>query len=255
MDAVIRKPFQGLRNIMQFNWHFYIIAGVLICIFIIVGQFLKEPLQTIIFLSGLLISLTIALSLAVSFYVYDCSDLYSLNWLASLGVKEGAEIVNIHAGFDETSALIFQKFPQSIIHVFDFYEAEKHTEISIKRARKAMLPFPGTLAITTSELPLREESVDFIFAILAAHEIRNSRERIQFFQNLEKSLRRNGKIVVVEHLRDLPNFIAYNIGFLHFLSKWEWKRTFKEAGLRIKEEKKITAFISTFILEKNGTTS
>jgi hypothetical protein len=91
--------------------------------------------------------------------------------------------------------------------------------------------------------------------ILAAHEIRNTSERIIFFKQLKDSLSENGKIIVVEHLRDWKNFLAYNFGFFHFFSKKEWKLTFTTAGLAMRSEKKITPFVSAFILEKNGTTS
>jgi hypothetical protein len=51
-------------------------------------------------------------------------------------------------------------------------------------------------------------------------------------------------------LRDLPNFMAYNIGYFHFLSKASWLDTFEKTQLTLKTELKITPFISTFLLEK-----
>jgi len=103
-------------------------------------------------------------------------------------------------------------------------------------------------------VPLAAGSTDRIFAIFAAHEIRDSTERIQFFAQLKTALSPNGKIILLEHLRDVPNFLAYNIGFLHFFSKNEWHRTFSGAGLVIESETKLTAFLSIFTLQ-NGTTA
>ena len=94
-----------------------------------------------------------------------------------------------------------------------------------------------------------------MFLILAAHEIRNDVERIVFFKQLQKALTSTGKIIVVEHQRDIANFIAYNFGFFHFHSLKKWKATFKSSNLSIEKEFKITPFISTFILTKNGITS
>ena len=88
--------------------------------------------------------------------------------------------------------------------------------------------------------------------IFAAHEIRNEEERSLFFKELARILKPGGNIVVTEHLKDLPNFMAYNIGFLHFHSKRSWLTTFKSADLILKKETKQTPFISTFILCKNG---
>jgi hypothetical protein len=75
-------------------------------------------------------------------------------------------------------------------------------------------------------------------------------ERIQILKELVKALRQDGQIVVVEHLRDVPNFLAYNIGFFHFLSGREWSHNFQHAGLIIVRRSKITPFVNVFILGK-----
>ena len=59
----------------------------------------------------------------------------------------------------------------------------------------------------------------------------------------------------MEHQRDVYNFLAYNIGFFHFLSATTWKQTFAGAGLSESRTIKITPFITTFILAKNGMAS
>ncbi|RYG41354.1 MAG: methyltransferase domain-containing protein, partial [Chitinophagaceae bacterium] len=122
-------------------------------------------------------------------------------------------------------------------------------------ARKAYPLFPGTQKITTGHLPLESGSIDMAFLILAAHEIRKEQERIIFFRELHRALKPGGRIIVVEHLRDLPNFIAYTIGFLHFLSRGTWLKTFSGAGLRVDAQRKINPFINLFILEKNDPAS
>lgn len=90
--------------------------------------------------------------------------------------------------------------------------------------------------------------------ILSAHEIRNEIERIELFKELNRVIKLNGQIYVTEHLRDFPNFLAYNIGFFHFHTKSSWLKTFNDANLKIRQEIKLTPFISTFILYKNGNT-
>jgi hypothetical protein len=254
MERIKRKPFQGVINIVRFNWHFYIIGALLVVVLIIITPFVPSYIGNIILLFNLLALTGILISLFVSFYIYDRSSLYSLDWLGSLPVSSNAQLVNINAGFDETSLLLSQKFPLNNMRVFDFYDAQKHTEISIERARKAYPVFAGTRPISTSHVPLAPCSIDFIFLLLSAHEIRSTEERVLFFKQLKESLNEKGNIVVVEHLRDWNNLLAYNLGFFHFLSKNEWMYTFRSAELNITSEKKITPFISAFILEKNGIT-
>ena len=89
----------------------------------------------------------------------------------------------------------------------------------------------------------------------AINEIRQEAERTVFFKELHRILNPQGQIIVTEHLRDLPNFLAYTIGFFHFIAKHSWFKTFENAQLTLQQELKITPFISTFILDTNGTAS
>lgn len=255
MGGLTRKPFQGVTNIIRFNWHFYIIALVTIIILFLVKSMAPPAGNLVATIFIFLIITSTIVSLTASWFIYDHSNLYSINWLNNLNIGEENRLININAGFDETSAILEEKYPHSNLQVFDFYNPQKHTEISIERARKAYPAFPGTRVISTNNISLQRESADYFFLILAAHEIRNDEERIYFFKQIANALTINGRIIVTEHLRDINNFIAYNIGFFHFFSKKNWKKTFTNADLLIDAEIKITPFISTFILKKNGSTS
>ena len=246
----MRKPFQGVGNIIRFNWHFYALSlGVLLLLALL--NFYIAP-SWLLFSNTLLLLILAStlISLAVSYFVYDVSDLYRLYWLNRLNTQPQETMVNIHAGFDETSVLLKNKFDKAQLCVLDFYDPAKHTEVSIKRARKAYPPFPHTQRVGTTNLPLTDNSTDTIFAILSAHEIREPEERIAFFRELRRSLKTTGQIVVTEHLRDTANFLAYNIGFFHFHSRKTWISTFQAAKLTVTHEINITPFITTFVLEK-----
>lgn len=240
--ASIRKPFQGVGNIVRFNWHFYLSALVLVLVLLLLKMVA----------AGVILLVVLAETLLVSFYIYDVSGLYNMSWAGQAIPRDGAVIVNIHAGFDETSVLLQEKFPASELRVFDFYDPARHTEVSIKRARRAYPAFAGTRHIGTGTIPLHDDEADRIFVIFAAHEIRDQMEREIFFSELKRVLRDDGRIVVTEHLRDLPNFLAYNIGFFHFLPKRHWYMAFEKAGLVITGEVRINPFVRTFILEKYG---
>jgi ubiquinone/menaquinone biosynthesis C-methylase UbiE len=251
----IRKPFQGVGNIIRFNWHYYVFSLLFIAILFFVGMQFHSAIRMVTGAAAFLGLFSIVTSLLASFYVYDLSDLYKLSWLNNPAPIDGEKIINLNAGFDETSHLLKTKFCNAELVVADFYDPKKHTEVSIKRARKAYPPFPGTQQVSTTHLPVEDNSVNKIFAILSAHEIRNDEERVGFFKELKRVLSASGEIIVTEHLRDTVNFLAYNFGSFHFHSKATWVKTFHSAGLRVAEEIKITPFITTFILEKNGTAS
>lgn len=248
--ALARKPFQGVLQIIRFNWHFYLLSLLALAVLLLFSKncsgFFK--VAALFSFAGLLYA-TIA-SLAVSYYVYDLSPLYSLNWLPDESAQIQLRIANIHAGFDETSVLLQEKYPNSELHVFDFYDPGKHTEVSIERARKTLPPYRGTKQIAYDRLPLPNGSMDKIFALMSAHEIRTEMERIIFFKEIERIMKPNGTLYVVEHLRDRANFLAYTLGFFHFHSPASWKRSFHKAGLHLENQEKITPFVTLFILNK-----
>jgi SAM-dependent methyltransferase len=243
-----RKPFQGVTNIIRFNWHFYVIAAILTTAAVVIRQYLPEKIRIVLDITILLALLSVVVSLAVSYYIYDLSGLYTLDYLKRLNIAGGKNIININAGFDETSHTIKEKFKPAYFAVYDFYDAAKHTEISIERARKAYPPYQATVTIETDKVPAEKNSLDNIFLIFAAHEIRDNNERIEFFKQLGNALKADGKIIITEHQRDVFNFLAYNIGFFHFLSDKTWKDTFTTAGLVVQNEFKFTPFIRNYIL-------
>lgn len=252
--AAIRKPLQGTINIIRFNWHFYLLALMTVILLLAAAEYF--PLIALFgYAAAILVLLLILSSLAVSCFVYDLSGLYSLHWLDHLSPNKNDMIVNINAGFDETSEILKARLPHRRFYLFDFYDPAKHTEVSIKRARKMYPPPDGTQMIRTSSIPLEDNSADKVFVIFAAHEIRDTREKILFFKELKRVLKPGGKILVTEHLRDLPNYLAYHIGSFHFYPLQSWKNLFGEAGLEISGRFKTTPFITTFMLIKNGTES
>lgn len=250
--GVDRKPFQGVLNIIRFNWHFYAIAGLTIMSLGIFGHLMPEPFQLLAVWGAVLAASAISFSLIASCYIYDVSHLYQLPWLPNLNEKA---VLNINAGFDETSLLLFDKQPGIELQICDFYNPKKHTEVSIRRARTAYPPLENTVAVSTEKIPFADHSFDSALAILTAHEIRDHRERVQFFKELERVTKPNGQIMITEHLRDFSNFAAYTIGFFHFHSRATWLDTFQEANLTVKQEIKTTRFITTFLLEKDGDVS
>ena len=252
-DPEMRSRFQGLRNVITFNWPYYALGAAILFIFIITNKIFGIPgnLATV-FAVGVVLALVV-ISLMVTFYVYDLSGLYELQWLNVATPKNACRIVNVTAGFDETSVLLAERFGNCELAVFDFFDPARHTEPSIRRARNAYPPFPGTQITSTGNLPFENGSAQLLVAFLAAHEIRDRNERASFFKELGRVVSPNGKVVVVEHLRDTANFLAYNIGAFHFHSRAEWLGTFHGAGLNIEYESKVTPFISVFFLTKIGT--
>ena len=242
-----RRKLQGVLNILSFNRHFYVI-GLLVLSALVASYFLFDwPsvffwVMMIAFLYGFL------MPLLVSAYVYDLSGFYNFHWLKDqVGEDERVnQVVNINAGFDETSFIIENKFPGSDLKVFDFYNAKQHTEPAIKRARKVSLVYPDTQQIASDHIPLKDKTVDIVFLLSAVHEIRSHDEKVQFLKECHRLCKPGGKVIMVEHLRDFPNFLAFTVGFTHFFSRAAWKKAFERAGFSSFQETKFTPFMSIF---------
>jgi len=242
-----RKKFQGVLNILSFNRHFYVVGLIILAIIITGLVVLKLPtLWTWIVAGAFFYGLI--MPLIVSAYVYDFSGYYDFNWLKTLELTDSKpkQLVNINAGFDETSFILKNNFPEADLKVFDFYNAKQHTEPAIVRARKVSLVYPNTQQINADEIPLNDKSVDILFLLSAAHEIRSHKEKVAFLKECNRICKSNGKVITVEHLRDVPNFFAFSIGFTHFFSRSTWGKAFKEAGFSSFEETKFTPFMSIF---------
>lgn len=251
----MRKPLQGLGNVIWFNWPYYLLSAIVVLMLAIAARLSDGWLGTLALITLVVAAFMTLASLLATLYVYDLSGFYKLGWLDEVSVNSGETILNINAGFDETSKLLTSKFPTAKLIACDFYDAARHTEPSIRRARRAYPPFQATITIRTDCLPFEAGSIDTVFAIMSAHEIRDASERSTFIEELDRVLSPTGRIVVVEHLRDAANFFAYNIGALHFHSRLEWVRSFLAADLEIECEKKLSPFVTAFFLKKNGTAS
>ena len=242
-----RRPFQGVLNILSFNRHFYVI-GLSVLALIVASQILFHWSTSLLWFVVIAFIYGLIMPLLVSAYVYDFSGYYHFNWLKRLKIPDSNlnQFININAGFDETSFIIKDLFPHSDLKAFDFYNADRHTEMAIVRARRVSLVYPNTRQIASNNIPLDSHSVDLVFLLSAAHEIRSPEEKVTFLSECHRICKPTAKLIMVEHLRDLPNFLAFTVGFTHFFSRKAWIKAFKNSGFTTIEETKFTPFMSVF---------
>ncbi|WP_185215751.1 hypothetical protein [Sphingobacterium mizutaii] len=79
-----RTNFQGVWNIVRFNWHQYFILFVVALLLLIWGAMSSGMLQLIIYVLVLLSFAQVLVTLLVSYYVYDLSGLYELKQVGDL---------------------------------------------------------------------------------------------------------------------------------------------------------------------------
>lgn len=246
-----RSAFQGVATVVRFNWHLYALALAGAAIPILIAGFAPAWLALPCVVLSVLAVLSICVSLIATWVAYDASGLYRFHWLETWMPAQG-RAANIHAGFDESTRLLRARFTGVTWSVFDFYDPAQHTEISIRRARRACPPSAETVRISTGNLPVADAALDRILLVLAAHEIRDARERTRFFRELHRALAADGLLIVTEHLRDLPNVAVYNVGAWHFHRLATWKTAFDASQFDLVSLFQPAPLITTFILKKHG---
>lgn len=247
----IRSPFQGIGNILFINWSYYLLTCVLMLVLAVLEYLLPSPGISVYKIALFLICTSLLLSLIVSYYIYDLSSLYRFTWLKRFPkIPENAKIVNIHAGIDETSQLIKRQFPEAYLLIYSLYDRLRHNEKTIEKAQERTPLYPYTISISLSFLPLMPNSVDAIFLIISAHRLKNQEERIRFFKQMQEALKPNGQLIVVEHVRDTLNLMAYTWGASHFLPTKAWRKIFDESNLLINQKRKVTPFLTVYSLGK-----
>ena len=245
-----RGSRQGMLAIARFNWPFYVAA--LAVLLISLGGLLASSALIL----KVLFSVTLAGSayflfgsLGVSHLVYDRSDLYRWGWLNR--ALQGAKIeraIFCHCGFDETSRQLATRLGKTEWQILDHFEEPRMTEGSIRRARRLFPPTLGTLSAHYDNWPVAAESADVVFGLLAIHELRSDTERRGWFAEAHRCLSPGGRVILVEHIRDIANFIAFGPGFLHFHSRRSWARAWESAGFRVADEFRVTPWVRVFVL-------
>ena len=245
-----RRKFQGMINIARFNWPFYVAASAVLLASAL-GFYVLPGLAMKLVCGGAFGGAAYFLfgSLGVSHLIYDRSDLYGWDWLdRALPDASARQAIFCHCGFDEASPGLRERLRDSEWRVLDHYDPNQMTEASIRRAREAFPPTPGTLPSHYDAWPIAAESADVVFGLLAIHELRSEAERSAWFAESKRCLRNGGRVVLVEHVRDLANFLAFGPGFLHFHAVASWRRCWNRVGLRSIDQFCVTPFVRIFVL-------
>lgn len=246
-----RRAWQGVMQILQFNSRkYFAVAACMIAVVLVWPRLPSWGHVTMVVGLTPLAFWTVS-SLIVSHYVYDRFPLYDFRQIARLLTRVPRRWINIHSGWDETSEPLSEAFPGSTGEVVDIFDAHLMTEGSIRRARRMNhSPVTATPA-RYDKLPFDAESFDAAFSIFAAHELRGHEQRVRLFGEIARVLSPSGEFVLMEHVRNWPNFLAFGPGFLHFFSPRAWRNAAAQAGLNLHRELTMTPFVHVYVLRRN----
>ena len=245
-----RGQFDGVLQIVRYNWTLYIVAMLVSMLVVLLVDVVHPPaaLAGLLILGALAAIFWLALSLAVSHYVYDRSDLYRWEWIRDRVAPGPRHVVNIHAGLDETSLALQEMYPAAEVTILDIYEPAEMPEPSIARARREARSTLASVKADFRRLPLETASADLVTVIFVAHELRRADSKEVFFRELARVIKPDGTVLLVEHLRDAWNLFAFGPGAFHFFPRSEWLRVAKFGGFRLEADVRRTPFVRALLL-------
>lgn len=239
--------YDGVLQIIRYNWSLYVLTFFAAMSCIAAGELVRSRAARAIAPLGVILICWMAISLLASHYIYDRSKLYDFRWMLDRLPRQPNTWMNIHCGLDQSSHLLLSLFPNAERQILDIFDPSEMTEPSIARARRNNAAPTETFTANFRALPASSGSCDAVFLIFAAHEIRKRSSRCEFFAEIARVLSARGTVVMIEHLRDLPNLAAFGPGFLHFQSRREWINLAASADLALVNEFSITPFVRVFL--------
>lgn len=249
-----RGAFQGATQIIRFNWPFYA-AGILVSAIsgVLLLRHATSGLPAALLLTAVAVTdFWLLSSVIASHFIYDRSSIATGGWVAGLLPADCTSIGNFHAGLDESSGFIARHHPAAALRNFDFHDAAAMGASSIERARALQSGGCAATAVKYDRLPLADHALDAAFVVFSAHELRRAGGRLAFFRELRRCLKPDGRLIVVEHLRDVWNFLAFGPGAFHFLPRSAWTAVFSGAGFAPCEGFHVTPFVTIFVLRSTS---
>ncbi len=249
VEGASRGPYDGVLQIVRYNWSLYV-TGIAVSALVVGLVVVIHPpavLTAVLILGAVAAVFWLALSLAVSHYVYDRSDLYRWEWIRERVARNPRHVVNVHAGLDETSLALQEMYPAAEVTILDVYDPAEMPEPSIARARREDRSRLASIKADFRKLPLQTASADLVTVIFVAHELRRAASKEAFFREASRVLQPGGRLLLVEHLRNAWNLAAFGPGAFHFFPREEWLRVATAAGFQLGEEISRTVFVRAFV--------
>ncbi len=245
----------GARRILLYNWPAFVLtwaaAVVAVAAWRTLGTAGLGPVG--ILLAGIALGAAAwsLVALGVSHFVYGHSGLSGGAWVAPLlpASRGGLRWITLDAGLDAEVAL------QAVIVApcrarFDIHDGALVGSPSVTRARALTPRAHQATTVSASSLPLDAETCDLVAVVFSAHEIRTRAARAACFREIARVLAPGGRLLLVEHLRDLANVAAYGPGAWHFLPRSEWLGLADDAGLRLAAERRVTPWVAALAFER-----
>jgi hypothetical protein len=243
--------FTRALTLARYNWPLYLVCaiGTFAGFSVAFISTLPPTIRMLAALGGG-VALWYAFASFAAFHImFDRPDFLSGQWLTRCIDDSPGTCVQLSVCIEETTLPISDIFPQAICTELDLFDDSVMTEPPIARAKQAA-GNSTSIPSKPDALPLANETSQLTVVTLAAHEVRDPIQRESLFQELARITESSGRLIIAEHLRNLPAALAFGPGLFHFYPRSEWAALAQKAGLRIESEFDVTPFFHIFVLTK-----
>lgn len=184
-------------------------------------------------------------SLAATWWVYDAGELRWWRFPARVAGVEPRRILLVTAGFDEVCVPLAAAHPRAEVTVVDILDDARAVEASIRRARRL---YPADAARVSPGDLAGGARYDLVLFAQSLHELRRHADRLSALSAALRCLEPGGAVVLVEHLRNAVNVLAYGPGAWHFHSGRAWRAAIRDSGGGIARRERIGGLVEAWVI-------
>jgi len=250
------RQYSGTISTLLYNWPIF--AGALLfgMIALVTSTFVEAPWNWIFRIAGIGTLGLVFNILVASFIVYDWGYKREYDRLAELGDLSKANVlIDITCGKLRGTRGLLSQLQQGHYFVIDIYDAKKMTDPALRRAREMEPPLEAERRIYHRQgkfdtLPIPHNWADAVYCSFSLHELPDKADQHAIFAEFARILKPNGKLLIAEHGRDLPNFLAFGLGVLSFFSPTTWANHLAETGFTIQHHERWRGLVHLWIAER-----
>ena len=164
-------------------------------------------------------------------------------WIRSAGMA--GRWLNLTTGFDDSTATLAAGASLAVTAI-DIFDTDRPHEPALERARAAFPPDAASVALNEAARVIGQRRFDTICLAMSAHETHGD-DRRALFRLSRDVLAPGGRILLVEHLRDVANVASFGSGAWHFATRGEWLTVASDAGLHLEEEQRLGPWVTGFV--------
>jgi len=254
LDARGGRPAGGpvdAIDVLWFNRSTFLSApviGILVSVAALLATILPTSLRVAMAFAGLVAIWWSIAAVLATWRVFGSDASRRWAWIrSSAGMGDR---LNLTTGFDDTTSTLRGDPVRSVS--IDIYDPSLPHESALRRARAAFPPPAPSVRLADAATNIGAGSYAAVLLLMSAHETHGEARR-NLLVIARAALAPGGSVVLVEHLRDRANILAFGPGAWHFARRGDWLSVASNAGLELVHEQRLDPWVRGFVFAEART--